>query len=91
MYLEINYIKQLTLCYNICTSMRLCSSTIFPIAPPNAVKDFDAELDGPQSIKAKWNPPQEGAPLEGYKVSYWSRPGTTKTIEVSPEVGIADA
>lgn len=49
------------------------------------VKDFKADLSGPQEIKVKWSPPEAGAPVEGYRVSYWGKPGDVKSVEVSPE------
>nr|XP_039274738.1 uncharacterized protein LOC120348632 isoform X3 [Styela clava] len=50
--------------------------------PPPPVRDFQANLVGPQTVLAKWSPLPEGTPLEGYKVTYWSGPGTSKTVKV---------
>ena len=50
------------------------------------VGDFDADLVGPHSIRATWLAPQDGAPVDGYKVTYWGRPGSVKTLELPHDV-----
>nr|XP_018671881.1 G-protein coupled receptor 98-like isoform X2 [Ciona intestinalis] len=54
--------------------------------PPSVVSDFDADLVAPHVIKTSWLPPHDGAPVTGYKVTYWSRPGTVKTEHVPADV-----
>ena len=56
------------------------------LVPPDVVGDFDADLSGPQMIRATWIPPMDGAPVDGYRVTYWSRPGTVKIVELNKNV-----
>lgn len=58
------------------------------LVQPENVSGFDADLNGPQSIRASWIPPLDGAPVDGYKVTYWSRPGTVKMVELKKEVNM---
>ena len=59
---------------------------VFLSVPPNVVGDFDVDLVGPQSVLVKWLAPSDGAPVDGYKVTYWGRPGSTKTLELPHDV-----
>ena len=65
--------------------IRFTSRSLF-LVPPNVVENFNADLCGPQAIRLSWLPPQEGAPVDGYRVTYWSRPGTVKTMDLPCDV-----
>ena len=53
---------------------------------PGKVEDIEAELNGPSAINVSWKKPEEGGPVDGYKVLYWDKPESVKTAEVEKEV-----
>ena len=53
---------------------------------PGKVDDIEAELNGPSAINVSWKKPEEGGPVDGYKILYWDKPESVKTAEVEKEV-----
>ena len=37
-------------------------------------------------INVKWEKPEQGGPIDGYKVIFWDKPGEEKTVSVDPDV-----
>ena len=55
---------------------------------PGKVEDIEAELNGPSAINVSWKKPEEGGPVDGYKVLYWDKPESVKTAEVDKDVSL---
>lgn len=50
------------------------------------MKSLKGELKGPSVINVKWEKPEQGGPIDGYKVIFWDKPGDEKTVSVDPDV-----
>ena len=53
---------------------------------PGAVSNLEGELASPSSIQVKWAEPEEGGPIDGYKIIYWKPNQDPEVIPVDKDV-----
>ena len=53
---------------------------------PGMVRNFGATLKDDCAIEMRWEKPQTGGPVEGYKLLYWDKPGSVNEATVDEDV-----
>ena len=49
---------------------------------------MEGELASPSSIQVKWAEPEEGGPIDGYKIIYWKPNQDPQVIPVDKDVSL---